>query len=974
MWPVSRLRRRIDVFAAVLACLLAGLPAAAAPYDPQLRFQQLRTPHFVIYFHQGETDLAARLARIAESAWTDMGGRFGWRLPDRTHVVLADHTDVANGWATPLPFNTIMVTAAWPAGSDAIGLTDDWLRLVFTHEFTHIVHLDQSRGWAGVTRRVLGRVPVAFPNLSLPGWQIEGLATYYESAVTGRGRLFATDFRAIEREPARNGVAMPLDRANGGLVRWPAGTATYASGLGFHRYLAERFGPDRFTELASRTAGRLPYFGSTAFARVYGTSLGELWRGYQQSLASDVAGGAPRVSATRLTREAFEITGPRFLPRRCDDCPEEIAYSVHTPHAFPSLKVVETDGGRVSVLTTRYLGSTVGSTRDTVVFDQRELARNAGLYSDLYALDRGSGSVRRLTTEARLLDPDLSRDGRTLVAVRQSLGQRDLVTLPFNGTLGDIRVLRSESGAQFATPRWSPDGRSIAVERHRLGDTSEVVIVDSVTGDVRVIGRGATRAVTPAWRPDGRAIVAAVDSQDGPFNLVEFSLDTDAVRRRQLTDTTGGAMWPDVSHDGRTLAYAGLSAAGFDVFTQPYPVDDGLDQPAPQAAPPAASPAVDATAASAARDDSAGVIGPTARYAPWATLLPRAWMPLLTTDSDQTRAGLSIGGRDVLGYHAFGASASWRLSGPAAATDRASQPDWGVVYVYDRWRPQFFASASRTTSYFQGASAERDGVATWREQTTEAGMSLPLRRVLRSQRLIITGQRSRNTVTGPAPDATFNRLALRSGWAFRTARQYGYSISPEHGVHAGATVEIAGAGLASLTDATTVTADVRGYLPGVARHHVVALRVAAGVSNGPRALGRVFRLGGGMPNAEPLHFGRGAFSLLRGFPLDRFAGRRVAVANADYRLPLAWVERGRGTWPFFLRAVHGAVFADAGHAWNTSGRIADVKVAAGGEIAADVVLGYTWPLTIAAGLARGRDFAGGAPDTTTAYVRIGRAF
>ena len=78
-------------------------------------------------------------------------------------------------------------------------------------------------------------------------------------------------------------------------------------------------------------------------------------------------------------------------------------------------------------MTSRYLGSTTASTRDVVYFDQLELRRNTGLYSDLYALDRATGDVTRLTTEARLLDPDLSPDGKTLVCARTAPGRRDLV-------------------------------------------------------------------------------------------------------------------------------------------------------------------------------------------------------------------------------------------------------------------------------------------------------------------------------------------------------------------------------------------------------------------------------------------------------------------------------------------------------------------------------------------------------------------
>ncbi len=96
-----------------------------------------------------------------------------------------------------------MIAAAWPAGSEFIGNIDDWLRLVFTHEFTHIVHLDRSEGWARAVRAVFGRTPIAFPNLYLPTWQIEGLATYEESALTGVGRLHAGDFGAIVGEEVR---------------------------------------------------------------------------------------------------------------------------------------------------------------------------------------------------------------------------------------------------------------------------------------------------------------------------------------------------------------------------------------------------------------------------------------------------------------------------------------------------------------------------------------------------------------------------------------------------------------------------------------------------------------------------------------------------------------------------------------------------------------------------------------------------
>jgi Tol biopolymer transport system component len=73
-----------------------------------------------------------------------------------------------------------------------------------------------------------------------------------------------------------------------------------------------------------------------------------------------------------------------------------------------------------------------------------------------------------------------------------------------------LEVLIAEPETQFDAPKWSPDGRTIAVERHRTGALPEIVLVDVATRAVRVVASDAgTRFVMPAWRPDGGAIVAA---------------------------------------------------------------------------------------------------------------------------------------------------------------------------------------------------------------------------------------------------------------------------------------------------------------------------------------------------------------------------------------------------------------------------------------------------------------------------------
>ena len=1028
---------RPAVLAGLKACttlaLLAGLASpsgAATLFDPALRFRMLPTEHFVIYFHQGEDRIAQRLARIAEDTWRALRRPLDVTPPRRTQVVLADQTELANGYATPLPYNTIVLYTVAPSGFRFD--FDDWLRLVFTHEFTHIVHLDRSEGWARIARAMFGRTAYAFPNLFLPAWQVEGLATYEESAITGEGRLHAGDFRAIVGEAARAHRVEPLDRINGGLTDWPGGGAAYAYGAGFHQHLADRFGAETLGTLAEATARRVPYVASPAFRRVYGESLGDLWRDYQESLTAGMAATPPPdPNITRLTHQGFSVSGPRFDAFSCEGCPPDIIYSAVSPQGFPALYRVGLDGDEPRRLATRYLGSTTAPGRDRIYFDQVEQRRNSGLYSDLYALSRADGRVRQVTSEARLLDPDLSPDGGTLVCVQNRPGQRDLVLVRlkpdttsagaqlvrlkpdatsagvaapaavasgFSRTSANTRrgggspgvaqgfspavtltTLIAEPDTQFDAPKWSPDGRTIAVERHRLGAMPEIVTIDVATQAVRVIAAAPrTRFVMPAWRPDGVAILAAAAPDDQTFNLFEFSLD--GASTRQLTHTTGGALWPDVAPDGKTIVFVGYTTDGDDLFSMPYPAA-GADPRIPP------SPGFDEARQSATRDG--GRVGAEVRphapgdqeqagaYTPLATLKPTSWTPIIETGGDQVRLGAGISGVDVLGYHAYAATATWLVSSPAGApTPRAAEPDWQLIYLYNRWRPTVYVSATSETSFFAGPATDAGAPtsATRRARQLEGGVIVPIRhaRIQHAARLSVS--RAVDDYTLAVSSFSRERTPLRAAWQTITAHTYGYSISREDGIAAGATAEIVRRGLGSSGDATTATGDVRAYLPGLAQHHVVAVRLGGGVSTGDATVGRTFLLGGDSPGDGVTDFGSAAFTLLRGFSPNTFAGSHVAIANVEYRWPIARPQRGVGTWPLFLHTLHAAVFADGGRAWTPGMQSGAMKSSAGAQVSANVVVGFFAPFTATVGAAWGHDGSGPVSDRVTAYFRVGKAF
>lgn len=971
----ARASLRLGVWVLCLLALGVGgsAPAFAGPIDPRLRFAHIDTPHFTIYFHEGEEALSSHLAAIAEDVRSRVGASLQTSLPLRTHVILADQSEFANGYATPLPRDTIFLNATAPSGAEFIGNADDWLRVLFTHEYTHIVHLDRSRGWSTIARHVFGRAPFAFPNLTLPQWQIEGLATWQEGVSTGFGRGTAGDFRAIETTAAAGGPPLTLDQSSGGLVSWPDGNAQYVAGLGFHQYLANRFGAESLGRLSDATAGRPPYLGTRAFRRIYGENLGTLWNNYSDEVTRRAASADISARGSQLTRfRSAAITGPRFAPAGdCADCQEHIIYSVESADALPELREVHADGSGDRRLATRYLGSTIGITATSVVFDQLELHRAVGLYADLYVLNRPSGAVRRLTSEARLQDPDISPDGQRIVATQQHGDRRDLVMLNVALEGSDqqqtnVVVVASNAFTSFSAPRWSPSGRFIAAERRRAGALPDVVVLDAESkGIVSTLSDPNARIVTPTWRPDERAIIAAATFDEQRFDLYEFALDAPHVRR--LTRTTG-ALWPDVSSDGRLLAYAGYTAQGFALFTTPYSPE--ADERA------SAGITSSSTSASPANPDAASTVRLDAHdYSPVATLVPTSWTPVLYDDTNGTRVGGALSSADVLGRHAYALEATWLVDGPGVerAPSRAAA-DWSASYAYTRWQPTVFAAASRNTSAVLVARADGHSTTTVAmvERQAQAGVVLPVPHVLRRTQWLASVLRTDRQYLFAENTRNVRLMSARLALAHSSARQYGYSISPEHGVAVGTTLEVASRALGSQSNATTATVDARLYAPGLARHHVLAVRGAAGVSNGAALARQSFRLGATGASSSVIDFGTDALGLLRGMGGATVAGRQVVVANGEYRVPLLRLERGHGTWPLFVRFIHAAVFVDAGRVRGIADTSTQWRHAEGAELSVAAVAGYALPITVSVGAAWMHD--GAAAHGPTAYVRLGHAF
>jgi outer membrane protein assembly factor BamA len=189
-------------------------------------------------------------------------------------------------------------------------------------------------------------------------------------------------------------------------------------------------------------------------------------------------------------------------------------------------------------------------------------------------------------------------------------------------------------------------------------------------------------------------------------------------------------------------------------------------------------------------------------------------------------------------------------------------------------------------------------------------------------------------------------------------RSYLGSISPEEGgsLELSLRAEHPRLGSSYRSLATVLSANYYLRNPWLARH-VLALDLFAGHGRSSYRRRRLFSIGG-LPTRDPLldlFTGRlSGAPALRGFPAIAFAGNSMVSAHAEYRLPIADLERGHETLPLYWRALHAALFLDTALVADKPRRLLRSRRASiGAELRVGLLFAHVIPTTIRIGYGNG---------------------
>ncbi len=955
----------------LLSVLLLSAPLEAQGRDPRLSWHTFYTKHTAIHYHDPLKAVAKRVADIAEHAHTVLAPLIDHRPRERTHFVVNDLSDNANGFARILPYNLINIFVTAPSDISTLSDYDDWLATLVIHEYTHILHIDKIGGLPKAINRVLGKVYT--PNQLQPRWFTEGLATLEESERTSGGRLRSSMFDMFWRMDALNDNLPGIDQLSHVADRWPHGTLWYLYGVHFIDFIQSRYGHDALRKMAYHYGRQaIPYGLNRIAKRATGKTFTTLYREFTKTLKEDAQAQRKRVLARgqrggrRLTHHGESVLSPRFINEH------EVVYSVTDREHLPYVRRISLRDPSQNKILIRALGETYlthDRTRGAIYHSRLTPWRDIYRLNDLHRYDLKTDSYARLTKGMRAEQPDVSADGKKIAFVVNHASTRHLMIAQpedINGT--QHLLLRNRRFDQIYTPRFSPrDPQLLAYSVWRKGGYRDIEIIHLKSRRIMRITHDRALDTGPAWSPDGQWLYFSSDRTGIP-NIYAFHLPSQKLM--QVTELVSGAYQPDISPSGKTMVYLGYTTKGFDLFVMP------LDPSAFKAA-----PAYQDMRTEDVQPLAFNLAEPlkTERYNPFKTLYPRSYNLEITNNTFGSELGITTTGSDAAEFHRYRARLGIGLQRGEVNADLS----WTWLHLLTPLTFRFFRQVNERNDLIvsdrrhpwveqiMGGSIDASYTFLRRLHAHSIGLNYSISHLGRAEDVSIP--LDPNTSPPLLPDEGLF-AGVEARWSVSDIRRQVYNISPSYGRRVALRVNwndpIFGSRWRTVAFQWSGT---HYFLMPWLHNHVVAARYAGGLSIGSLGRRRTFAVGG-FPDTDLLDAILDNILLggvaLRGYRPGSRRGDQFHLGQLEYRFPIYRLQHGLATLPVYINRFYANVFADYGDAFSGRLDFGEFRLGTGAELLTDFTLGYFSQLTLRLGFAYGFN-AGGGPRF---YFNLGTPF
>jgi hypothetical protein len=686
---------------------------------PGLAWQQVKTPNFRVLFPKGFEKQASRVANTLEHIHKAEARTLG-TSPRKISIILQNQSAVSNGFVSILPRRSEFYTMP-PQDYNFLG-TNDWLDLLASHEYRHVVQYQHAtRGFNRAIYYLFGSTSLAgMAQAAAPQWFWEGDAVATETAFTPSGRGRIPNFDLVLRTNFLEGRTFNYHKQ---YLRSYKHNIPDHYVLGYHMvsYLRRKTGdPEIWGKITARSwnVPFIPFAFSNAIHNKTGLYVKDLYAEMASSLKKDW-----QQQVDQLTITSFEKVHPRTsktytdylypheakdgtvvtMRRGIGDIEQFVAFKNGAIRKLFTPGFVN-DAGMLSVSESKIVWSEYG-------YDPRWGVRNYSLIKVYDYKTRRKWIVGG--KHERLGGAALSPDGKQVVAVRSGKDYKNTVLVMDVNSGKTIKEFSNPEDYFYSMPRWSDTGEKIILlKTSKAGKTISVVDLDS----------GKLSDLLPVTQENVghpvmyRNYVFFNSPVSGIDNI--YAIAPGSATRYQVTSSKYGAYNPSFSADGKTIFYNEQTRDGLDVVKIPFQQAAWKEfKEAPSSGKSLADQLVEEEGRPDLLDSVPQTSLPVTRYSKLKGLVnPYSWGAFVTNDLNQINIGITS--RDILSTTSLTAGYLYDIN-EGTFSWRAGVSYQGLYPIIDL--DVLTGNREKNETSF-GNSVQFN----WDETTVEGGMRLPL--------------------------------------------------------------------------------------------------------------------------------------------------------------------------------------------------------------------------------------------------------
>lgn len=698
---------------------------------PSLKWYQVNTPHFRVLYAEGFADQAERVANSLEFIREPEAQSLG-RVPRKISVILQNQSTVSNGFVSLLPRRVELITM--PSQDYNFTGTNDWLNLLVSHEYRHVVQYQHAKtGFNKAIYYLFGSVSLAgMAQAAAPGWFWEGDAVATETAFTRSGRGKIPNFGLLMRTNLLEGRKFNYHKQYLGSYKHNMPNE-YVLGYYMVSYLRRKTNdPDIWGKITHRawSVPFLPFAFSNAIKKETGLYVTDLYDEMADTLEKEWKAELDRLVLTPFVKvntrrnkaytdylypQPLNSGGILVMKKGIGDI-EQFVILQERGEEKVFVPGMINDTGMISVS-----GNTIAW--NEYGFDPRWRMKSFSLVKT-YDIETGKKKVIG-SRHSRYAGASLNPIGDKIVTVETDTHYKTTLVV-LDATTGEVlKRFPNPANDFYSMPRWSDDGKYIVVLK-TLPAGKTIVRIDYASG--------ISRELLPVSEENvGYPVLfSRYLLFNSPVSGIDniYALDLETGARYQVTDSRLGAYNPSVTKDGKTLLYNDQGKDGLDVVHIPFdPAHWRKFVPGRKASlffrhlvEEEGHPEIFTDVPQTPRKHE--------RYHVINGMInPYNWG--VSVDSDVTEASAGILSRDILSTTSLGVGYFFDIQ------ERTSS--WRAEFSYQRWYPIIDVSASVSNRSVNKGSRrfydtlaapditeDRDVVFKWKEKNLELGLRLPL--------------------------------------------------------------------------------------------------------------------------------------------------------------------------------------------------------------------------------------------------------